>query len=114
MIKLPEQYRRPRTQYTEWGGVFDINRGNLSFQCIVSTGPDWEHLSVTVYDNRKKTHRCASWNEMCWLKDLFWEDSDVVIQYHPAKSEYVNDHPHCLHLWRPLQENIPVPPSIYV
>jgi hypothetical protein len=38
----------------------------------------------------------------------------VVVQYHPAKSEYVNNMPNCLHLWRPVNEAMPTPPSIMV
>jgi hypothetical protein len=37
---------------------------------------------------------------MCFVKGLFWDDEDVAIQFHPAKSEYVNFHPFALHLWR--------------
>lgn len=35
-------------------------------------------------------------------------------QLHPAKSEYVNIHPYCLHLWRPLEREIPMPPVEFV
>jgi len=41
---------------------------------------------------------------------LFWDAEDVVIQYHPAKSEYVNVHDNCLHLWRPVGVELPTPP----
>jgi hypothetical protein len=37
-----------------------------------------------------------------------------VIQYHPPESEYVNNHPNCLHLWRPTGCALPMPPSIMV
>jgi hypothetical protein len=36
---------------------------------------------------------------------------DVVIQYHPTKSEYVNLHDNCLHMWRPVEVEIPTPPK---
>jgi hypothetical protein len=48
---------------------------------------------------------------MCFIKDLFWDAEDVVIQYHPAKSEYVNMHENTLHLWRPVGKEIPTPPK---
>jgi hypothetical protein len=47
---------------------------------------------------------------MCAVKDLFWGDDDWVVQFHPAKSAYVNNHPGCLHLWRPTREQMPMPP----
>lgn len=75
---------------------------------IISSGVDeeygWEHVSVST------KHRIPNWQEMCWVKDLFWEKDEVVIQYHPAEANYVNHHPNCLHLWRPLREALPMPP----
>lgn len=41
----------------------------------------WEHVSVSV------RHRTPNWTEMCWVKDLFWEDDETVIQFHPRKSD---------------------------
>ena len=51
---------------------------------------------------------------MCILKDIFFNEDDTVVQYHPAKSEYVNNVPNCLHLWRPINDVMPTPPSIMV
>jgi hypothetical protein len=70
----------------------------------------WEHVSVSL------ANRTPTWEEMCWVKDLFWSDDEVVVQYHPAKRDYVNCHPHCLHLWRPTRhkDKLPLPPPILV
>lgn len=73
--------------------------------------PQWQHVSVSFGPGSK---RAPSWELMCRIKDLFWEPDDVVIQFHPAKKDYVNFHPGCLHLWRPLGQELPVPPAIYV
>lgn len=51
---------------------------------------------------------------MCDVKRIFWRDDEVVLQYHPAKSNYVNVHPYVLHLWKPLAMAIPVPPIEFV
>jgi len=75
---------------------------------IASTGEGWEHVSVSLQ------HRVPTWDEMCSIKRLFWEPEDCVVQYHPPKSEYVNCHPHCLHLWRSLDAPMPRPPTILV
>jgi len=48
------------------------------------------------------------------VKGFFWEDDEVVIQYHPAKSEHVNYHPYCLHMWKPQGVELPKPPAILV
>jgi len=61
-----------------------------------------------------RVDRCPTWEEMCLVKDLFWDDTDCVIQYHPSRSDYVNNHPYCLHLWRPIGIELPRPDSIFV
>ena len=58
--------------------------------------------------------RTPTWGEMCFVKDLFWSEDEMVVQYHPPKSEHVNFHPHCLHMWRSLRMPIPLPPSMLV
>jgi hypothetical protein len=68
----------------------------------------WEHVSVST------RHRCPYWKEMCFVKELFWEDEESVMQLHPPKSDWINNHNFCLHLWKPTVEKIPLPPSIAV
>lgn len=68
----------------------------------------WEHVSVSL------PNRCPNWTEMSFVKDLFWNEDEAVMQLHPPKSDYVNNHRYCLHLWRPLKTAIPLPPSIAV
>ena len=70
---------------------------------IVSDGEGWDHVSVST------KNRTPSWIEMCFIKDMFWSEDEIVIQYHPAKVDYVNIHEHCLHLWRPTQAELPLP-----
>ena len=82
---------------------------------IVASGADaddetsqgWEHVSIST------RRRIPNWTEMCFVKDLFWSDDETVIQFHPPRSEYVNNHPHCLHLWR-HKDGHRLPPSILV
>lgn len=45
------------------------------------------------------------------LKTYFFEGNKVVMQLHPSEEEYVNNHPYCLHLWKPKSAIIPTPPS---
>jgi hypothetical protein len=90
-------------------GAFLVRlRHGQSVFVIASDGEGWEHVSVSRQD------RCPTWDEMCQVKALFWDDEDCVIQYHPPKSEYVNNHPYCLHLWRPLRAEVPLPDSFLV
>jgi hypothetical protein len=70
--------------------------------------PAWEHVSVST------RVRCPTWEEMCFVKYLFWDQEDVVVQLHPPRSEWVNNHPFCLHLWRPIGIVLPRPPALTV
>jgi hypothetical protein len=81
---------------------------------IASDGAGWEHVSVHVYDAERDMFFVPLWDEMCWIKNLFWDEEDVVMQLHPKKSEYVNNHAYVLHLWRPIHHAIPTPPAILV
>jgi hypothetical protein len=70
----------------------------------------WEHVSASHRD------RTPTWEEMVWLKDQFWNDDEVVVQFHPAKQNYVNWHSYCLHLWRPTRhkDKLSLPPPVLV
>ena len=65
----------------------------------------WEHVSVKPVNGKLPT-----WYDMCFVKDMFWDVEDMVIQIHPPKSEYVNIAENCLHLWRPMDGEIRKPP----
>jgi len=89
-------------------GAVDVQGPYRALLVIFSDGAGWEHVSVST------PSRSPNWTEMCFVKSLFWAPDDVVIQFHPAESQYVNNHPHCLHLWRPIGVTIPMPPSYLV
>lgn len=36
------------------------------------------------------------------------------MQLHPAKENYINNMPYCLHIWRPINQKIPTPPNLMV
>ncbi len=109
VFHVPEKCRVNEGHYgstIEWGnnGLFVIKTLNL--KAVVSDGGGWDHVSVTSV----KGSRYPTWEEMCKVKDLFWDDEDSVIQYHPPKSEYVNNHSKCLHLWCSQDYEFPRPP----
>ena len=94
---------------------FDGGRGVITMPTWTGTvvwsfGGGWEHVSVAPIKKRIT----PSWDDMCILKDIFFNEDETVVQYHPAKSEYVNNVPNCLHLWRPINKVMPTPPSIMV
>jgi hypothetical protein len=71
-------------------------------------GIEWEHVSVSL------PNRCPNWPEMCHIKALFWGPEETVMQLHPPQSRWINNHNFCLHMWRPLKQEIPLPPDIAV
>lgn len=91
-------------------GYFKVFVGGRAFFIVASNGGGWEHVSVSM----KNQKRCPTWEEMCAIKDMFFYPEETVMQLHPAKSQYVNYHEYCLHLWRPLNAEIPLPPKIFV
>ena len=108
----------PTASQSSWGfyGAFEIHGPCGEFLRIVASGADaddvmsdgWEHVSVST------RRRPPNWQEMCFVKDLCWEPEECVVQFHPPRSEYVNNHAHCLHLWKSTKHTQPLPPSILV
>jgi hypothetical protein len=108
-------------------GVFLISYKGITLNVIASDGGGWDHVSVSV----EKKNRTPTWKEMCFIKDVFFKEDEVAFQYHspcgtighcffiswinvPAKIEYINFNPYVLHLWRPHNRQIPMPPKIFV
>lgn len=79
-----------------------LNTGVLAV--LFSDGEGWDHVSVSRRD------RTPTWDEMCAIKDLFFDPDDCVVQFHPPQRDYINNHPHCLHLWRLQDCTFPMPP----
>ncbi len=89
-------------------GMFIIPNGTGGhLRIIVSDGAGWEHVSVCPHEQ----DRIPTWEEMQYIKSLFWGPEETVVQYHPAKSAYVNCHPDVLHLWKPIGVVLPTPPT---
>lgn len=91
----------------------------IVLMCVVSDGADWEHVSVSVKvrmfsGQLRESERTPTWEEMCHVKDLFWDRDECVIQYHPRAAEYRNCHKYVLHLWRPTNAIIPEPNADFV
>lgn len=93
-------------------GVFRVLVNQRSFHCIVSNGGGWDHVSVSPCNKKRTT--CPTWEEMCAIKNMFFLPEECVIEYHPPRSDYVNDCETCLHLWRPSDGKIPMPPTEFV
>jgi hypothetical protein len=117
-MKVPNEYRIKKgliasTEKFGNNGAFEIPLSNKTIAyAIASDSFGWQHVSVHIVSDGKQ--RTPTWAEMSKLKELFWEDDETVVQYHPKKSEYVNNHKHTLHLWKPIDVDIPLPPTFLV
>lgn len=65
----------------------------------------WEHVSVSC------ARRCPVWDEMQWVKTLFFKPEETAFQFHPPDADYVNINKNVLHIWRPCETSIPLPPK---
>lgn len=121
MREISEDLEKCRVRGSRMGSdVTYGNNGAFVISCpstrrrlsiIVSNGEGWEHVSVHISNRPKDT---PTWPEMCYVKDLFWEAEEGVVQFHPPKSVYVNCHFGTLHLWRSIETAIPMPPTYLV
>ncbi len=94
-------------------GIFKVFVNGRSFIVLASNGGGWDHVSVSPCNQKRTT--CPTWEEMSAIKDMFFEPEEMAVEYHPPKSEYVNNYPYCLHLWRPNDgREIVMPPRIFV
>ena len=95
-------------------GAFVIPRCGHSLRVIASDGSDWvesglplpvfEHVSVSL------VNRIPNWLEMQFVKELFWGEDELVLQYHVPRSVHVNLHGNVLHLWKPVGVEVVLPP----
>lgn len=126
-MKFPELYRTRKegTPYESKGGdpfgVFTIpsvkkmdGKNSRCLRVLASDGSvnehlhmGWEHVSVSVLFHQDSS---PTWEEMCVVKDLFWDSSECVVQFHVPEDVNVNIHSHCLHMWRKVGEEFPLPP----
>jgi hypothetical protein len=78
---------------------------HIELSVIAATGEGWDHVSVST------PRRTPNWAEMEHIKRLFFEDGETAMQLHVPVQSHISCHPHCLHIWRPQNGSIPLPPS---
>ncbi len=131
MRNWPHSAEKHRITFGEWrtdktdgnNGAFIItSRYSGKDLCVIASDgqlpPDptdrerelagWEHVSVSL------RNRAPTWQEMCAVKSMFWDDNETVVQFHPSAEQYVDCHPHCLHLWKKVDQDFELPPQILV
>ena len=94
-VQIRAYFTHPITQKRYW--------------CKFTSAMGWEHLSISPQPQRGKV---PEWDVMCRVKDIFWSEEECCVEYHPRESQYVNNNETCLHIWKPINETIPEPPTI--
>ena len=56
-------------------------------------GKTWHHVSVS------RKSRLPSYEDLCFVKKVFIGEDKTAYQIFAKKSDHVNIHPYCLHLW---------------
>jgi hypothetical protein len=107
--KLAEQWRLHAGQLASDrsdgnNGAFIVPIESHSVLAIISDGRGWDHVSVSTKD------RCPTWEEMCFVKKLFFRNDETVIQLHPPSRLYIDHQRHTLHLWRHQKSEVALPP----
>lgn len=103
MLRYPEQYR-VQSVYGLNSFFVPFNGKTLAVCASVDTddkGIKWEHVSVSL------KNRLPTWQELKFIKMLFWDPEDEVLQFFPPQSEFINVHKNCFHLWRPINVDLP-------
>ncbi|HMR51232.1 MAG TPA: hypothetical protein PKA33_01490 [Amaricoccus sp.] len=89
------------------GGAYEIRspRSGAKMMVVASNGAGWDHVSVSL------RNRCPTWDEMERVKRMFFLPTETAMQLHVPPVAHISAHPYCLHLWRPQDASIPMPPD---
>lgn len=89
------------------GGCFRFpSPKGVEIRVMAANGEGWDHVSVTL-----GIPRTPSWSEMELVKRLFFKPDEVAMQLHVTAEDHISHHPYCLHIWRPHELAIPLPPK---
>lgn len=92
------------------GGAFKVPYRGRILLVVAAYGSGWDHVSVSLQDG----NRPPNWAEMEHVKRLFFKDEECAMQLHVPVAEHISIHPNVLHLWRPQNGTIPMPPRLMV
>lgn len=114
-LRVLDEYRDASKQIVEfYGNAGDETCGvfrmpspidGQTMIIVAAQGNDWDHVSVS------RTSRCPNWPEMEFIRRMFFNDDETVVQFHVPRTDHINVHPYCLHMWRPQKVELPRPPG---
>lgn len=87
--------------------IYHTNGGVMSPTTIVFSGARRDGLS-------KALALLTEAADGLWNPDEEAADTAARVQFHPPKSEYVNLHTYCLHLWKKIGGTFETPPKMFV
>ncbi len=107
-LRQLEKYRtigQPnRPEEMQYGGAFRVvHKGNV-LRIIASNDAGWDHVSIS------RMTACPSWEDMEFVKRMFFEEGELCWQYHVPVGDHININPHVLHIWRKHDFEMPLPP----
>jgi len=89
-------------------GQFFVPCNGSILTVVCSDGEGWDHVSVSTPE------RCPRWEEMEYIKRMFFLPNEVAMQLHVPVEDHISNHDYCLHIWRPQKSEIPLPPKGFV
>jgi hypothetical protein len=118
MIPLSQlnAFRQPALEIALYGQVGNDREGMFAFlsphakartvlRVVASSDFGWDHVSVST-----NKPRCPTWEEMSHVRHKFFHPYETVMELHVPVQLHVNLHEYTLHLWRPQEGEIPLPP----
>lgn len=79
-------------------------------QVVFASDLGWDHVSACVC-SAKGPVRVPSYSEMVRVKRLFFKPDEAAMELHVPEADHINHNDHVLHLWRPHDVEIPMPPK---
>lgn len=92
-----------------YAGILKLSKGRrFTFMASIDDGR-LEHVSVSLCNSMTET---PTWEEMCEVKEMFWNSEEEVHQIHPKASQYLTGITgpdgtkleNVLHLYRPVND----------
>jgi hypothetical protein len=111
MIEIVSRLDKMLARIHEAGPALDVENAWViaaqmgDIMVIASNGKGWDHVSVSL------PYRCPLYDEMKAIKGIFFRDDEWAMELHAPPSKHISCHPYCLHLWRPQDAAIPIPPE---
>lgn len=76
---------------------------------IIQTN-DWKRIQVSLLNWwHQQLKVFPTWDEMCAIKDIFFNDDEAIIEIHPSDEYKIYEKDYTIDLWKPLNKELPLP-----